>query len=697
MKRYLALIFVILLLLFSSCEESFTQGGSEYNQSEEISAGMTDYDSSDKDSSFVGDSSTTGVGEDDKPDDSTIDDTPDDSTNDKRDDKPDNPPVEEDRALAYSYYPIITEEMPKVSINTSDGSNYWATGYTAANKRDIKYTSATVSVENCDENFKFLNAKAEVKVRGNATLNYVKKAIRIKFDKKEKKNMLGLNGGKVFRNWVLLADWKDFSMTNNALAFYLGNTILGSDGYYCTDFRNVEVYLNGQYWGVYLLVEQQEIADGRTSVTKIEDDKYTGNDIGYFFEYDAYYGDELNSPNGDPTFTMNYGNGVGRVNGYTIKSDIAADSQVTFLKNYMNNLYKIVYEAVKNGKYYAFNKDKTDIVATDAFKSAKEVVSSVIDVQSLIDTYLFNELVCNLDVDWSSFYLSLDLSAKGSGKLIFEAPWDFDSAFGVRFDLDKYTNGKLWAANRGNPWFKLVASEDWFLKMVTEKWAELKKYGVLDKALRLVEEQKNAYKDEYARNLARWPERQDDIGEVKAELNAYTEQWQAADYLKRWLTDRISFLDEEWTLLPTYGKYKLEAENAMLGGGINSSAIRKGKAYASGGAYVGDLSGGGRTVTFTVTAESACTVYLYASLSRREYDGNFSDWFTLSLNGKNISVQNIVYPMTETYEEPWHTFVEFRIAKLNLINGQNTITFTSGTACTNFDYICLYSPLTLNA
>ena len=117
--------------------------------------------------------------------------------------------------------------------------------------------------------------------------------------------MLGLNDDAKCKSWVLLADWKDLSMLNNDLAFYFGKTILGSDGYFSSDFRRVNVYINGQYWGVYLLVEQQQVNEYRVDIAEPDDDN-TGNDIGYLIEYDGYYTQEDITKGGDYTFEMNY-------------------------------------------------------------------------------------------------------------------------------------------------------------------------------------------------------------------------------------------------------------------------------------------------------------------------------------------------------------------------------------------------------
>ena len=614
------------------------------------------------------------------------------------------PEPEDDKSALYSYYPIISDVMPTISINTPDGDNSWATKYKRDDKLNdrIDYVDATVSVSDCEEEYQITDAEAEVKVRGNYTLEYSKKPIRIKFKKKSKCNLLGLHDGEEYRNWVLLADWKDLSMTNNSLAFYLGNTILGSDGYYCTDFRNVQVELNGQYWGVYLLVEQQEAKDGRTSVPEVEED-YTGTDIGYLFEYDSYYTTEQQMPNGagDPTFTMNYAGGPGRNNGYTVKNDIYDNGQLTFLKNYMDNAYKIIYQATYYNTFYKFNNDYSGIVSAN-YQSSKEAVDAVLDIQSLVDTYILNELACDLDVDWSSFYLSLNMTAEGNKKITFEAPWDWDSCFGIVNGVCNNAQG-LYAASRNNPWFKLVTGCDWFQDMVCEKWAELKKYGVLDNALKLIKQEKETYKPYYIGNYNKWSERiNNGNGEVIAELNNYkdinTAQGLASDYLTRWFTKRIAYLDSQWTKievdenLPANAQvYKYEAENAVLGGGFeNKNPIRVNRSYASNNSYIGDVAAG-NTVTFTVTAAEATTVYLYAGVSKRSMQGTFGEWFSITVNGKPLLLPIRTIPAISNGEEEWHTFIPIKLAPTEFVKGENTIVFTAGSTSSNFDYIEIYS------
>ena len=601
----------------------------------------------------------------------------------------------------YDYFPIISQIMPVIHINTEDGKNDWATMYNRNDKLagNIEYVDATVSVSDCEEEYILSSLEAEVKVRGNYTLEYEKKPLRIKF--KSKQSMLGLHDGEKYKNWVLLADWKDLSMTNNTVAFYLGNAILGSDGYYCTDFRNVEVYLNGQYWGVYLLVEQQEAKDGRSSVPEVEDD-YTGNDIGYFFEYDGYYYDERNMPDGDPTFTMNHQGLPAGSNGYTVKSDINADSQLTFLQSYMNNLIYIAYQATK-GNYYKFDQNY-NVVSASRDNSAKDIIGSVIDLQSLVDVYILNEIAKDLDVDWSSFYLSLNMTADGNKKLTFEAPWDFDSSFGlVNRDNCASTTG-LYAANEANPWFQLVVGQDWFWDMVHEKWAKMKENGVLENALELIRLEKETYKDYYIKNYSKWSSRvwygnDECVSQINSYRDISTAQGLAADYLTSWLIARITWLDSQWSTVEEIPEeeipedasaYIYEAEDAELIGFV-SDAVRYNRDYASSNAYVGRVEYG-TSISFTVIAEEDTVAYLFVGISKRSSSRYVSDMFSLSVNGNAILMDSKLLPAISQGDEDWHTFISLRIATIQLFKGENTIVFnTISSDATNFDFIEIYS------
>ena len=77
----------------------------------------------------------------------------------------------------------------------------------------------------------------------------------------------------------------------------------------------------------------------------------------------------------------------------------------------------IAYQATR-GNYYRFD-ENYNVVSADKSSDAKEIVGAVIDLQSLVDVYILNEIAKDLDVDWSSFYLSLNMTAEGNKKVTF--------------------------------------------------------------------------------------------------------------------------------------------------------------------------------------------------------------------------------------------------------------------------------------
>lgn len=403
----------------------------------------------------------------------------------------------------YAYRPVIETQIPEITVSLSCHASFGRipnmneTYLTTARRLDKgDYYDCTVTVDNYDgEDLGIVDKNCQIKVRGNYTANYAKKPFRLKFEKKTR--MPGFEGS--FKNWVLLAEVKDQSLQRNSYAFYLSKLLLESEGLYVSDFRPVELYFidgtgSRQYWGSYILAEQQEVKSDRIDITDISDmpsedgieGNYTGTDIGYFFEYDAYYHEE--GPSGDPTFTMNYfNNSFRRFNstsysnptqtGYTIKSDLSGKDktkQLSFIKSYMENVYQILYRATYNDQAYVFNDTFTAISPSNSL-TPREAIGRVIDINSLVGTYIYSEVVCDPDIDWSSFYMDVDFGPTAKDNLLrFEAPWDFDSCFAVRRDYPTSPTG-YYAAYAINPWLGVIVNNDWFMDLVKDKYRDLYK------------------------------------------------------------------------------------------------------------------------------------------------------------------------------------------------------------------------------
>lgn len=421
-------------------------------------------------------------------------------------------------------------QIPVISITTND--------------EDIvsleKYVSCVVDVFNTD-GADIDEASAGIKVRGNSSAYYgdVNQILhnqvpyRIKFDKKT--NMLGLNEGAECRSWVLLKS--DWDLIRNDIAFRFGRRIMQGDDNFCSDAQLVHVYVNEEFKGIYLLCEQSQINPSRVDISEPEEG-YTGNDIGYYLELDNYADREETNH----YITMDYEQAtVTDLEGtkrqfvpadYSIKNDLYTQNQIDFIDKYMNNLFKIVYEACENGKFYEF--DENYDLKESSFTTAEETVSAVMDIQSVVDVYMLYEIVHDYDCGEGSFFMCVDFSKDSKcPKLKFTSPWDFNWAYNdstEQYHAATFADQSFVDQNgdRSNPWFIILMKQDWFINCVKEKWTALK----ADNALKGCIDEEVAYLEKY-----------------KNDLNK-TDEWatESADKLLDWIRNRLYFLNGEWLI-----------------------------------------------------------------------------------------------------------------------------------------------------
>lgn len=403
-----------------------------------------------------------------------------------------------------------------------------------------KYTSCVVDVFNCDEKLEINEASAGIKVRGNSSAYYGdvsqilanKVPYRIKFDKKT--NMLGLNNGAECKSWVLLKS--DWDLIRNDIAFRFGRTIMG-DSNFCSDGQLVHLYVNEEFQGVYELCEQCQINPNRVDISEPAEG-YTDTDIGYYLELDNY----ATSDEDNHYISMDYENAtVTDINGetrqfvpaeYSIKNDLYSQNQIDFIDKYLNNLFKIVYEACENGKYYKFD-ENYDLVDSDV-TTAEEAVSNVMDIDSVRDMYILYEIVHDYDCGEGSFYMCVDLSKDSKcPKLKFTSPWDFNWAYND--STEKYYAGAFTDKNfvakkgdRSNPWFIVLCKQDWFMDTVKEKWTEMSQEKLLQGCIKTERE----YLKEYDADLRKG------------------EEWgpDSAEDLFNWIENRIYWLNSQWKI-----------------------------------------------------------------------------------------------------------------------------------------------------
>lgn len=338
------------------------------------------------------------------------------------------------------------------------------------------------------------SGKGTIRGRGNSSwLWYPKKPYRIKLN--EEAGILGLKSDK---DWVLLADYRDPTHLMNTFVFTLGN---GMGMNYTNHSRYVEVTLNGDYIGLYILTEQVEQGKNQVAIDS--------ND-GVLLELDADDGPELS-----PNATDNFWSSVFRMP-VCVKSPSGCPKDKL---NVIKNEFAQLETAIQKGDYTA--------------------VEQLMNIQSFVDFMIIQELVYNVEVDAPrSMYMFKD---KG-GRWTMGPLWDFDAGFD--FDWSTMYIGH----NYFTSYQELVLGTDpvnhtkgynvpsFFTdlfrskKFVSEykaRWLVIKD-KVMSEFWPVAQQYADRFAEAQARDAARWP----------IDKNSKVEILK----MKQWLTNRVSYL-----------------------------------------------------------------------------------------------------------------------------------------------------------
>ena len=311
----------------------------------------------------------------------------------------------------------------------------------------------------------FTNA-GELKIRGNATKQYAKKPFQMKLA--QKADLFGMGSDKT---WILLANYDDQSLIRNNVMYTIGAQ-LGIDT--CA-FQNVDLFINGEYFGIYLLCEKVEIDEGRIDIFDLEEE----NDI--LNSYYTQYATTVNSGKLiDSTILTEYRYIANVVNpsdisgGYLVELDnnYYQDELCYFTTEYGNHyvIKSPEYASQKEVEYIAklFADMEEAIMSESGYNRAGKHYSEYIDIDSLASAYILQEFGRNYDAGSSSIYFYKDRDQNGYSKIMKGPLWDCDNTLGNIHKNGASSTDGLWAANR-SIWSGLTKKSD-FMSVVKEKY-----------------------------------------------------------------------------------------------------------------------------------------------------------------------------------------------------------------------------------
>ena len=130
------------------------------------------------------------------------------------------------------------------------------------NDKTVKKSGA-ISVINEKGEINYSGALKAIHSRGNASWNSPKKPYTLEFENEV--NLLNMGAGK---KWVLLANAYDATNMKNKIVLEAAQE-LGVR--FCSSSEFVDLYINGEYRGLYLLAEKIEIGENRVDINNLEE------------------------------------------------------------------------------------------------------------------------------------------------------------------------------------------------------------------------------------------------------------------------------------------------------------------------------------------------------------------------------------------------------------------------------------------
>lgn len=362
--------------------------------------------------------------------------------------------------------------------------------------------------------------KEGIKGRGNTSWGMPKKGYNIKFDSKQ--SILGMPAAK---KWCIIANYSDKTLLRNKYASYLGNEIFNYG--WNPHFVSVDVVMNGEYLGNYIICEKITISEDRVNVQDISD--CTTKKINEGKYTDVNNDGEIDYRDGGFILEADQESRVDAEDYYfrTTKCGLCLKDP--------DDIDDEIKEIIKNTVQTA-----EDVLYSDNFDDAETGWMNYFDVNSFVDWYLVNEFAKNNDaVFYSSvflFYNPLD------GKIHIGPNWDFDIAFGnINYnDCDKIEG--FWIKKAS--WISRMFEDQRFVILVKSRWNE-KKNDVQQTFSNngIIQSMKDAVRGSANYNFIKWPILGSYVWPNPVGVENRATYFSEVDYMTNWLLERYTWFD----------------------------------------------------------------------------------------------------------------------------------------------------------
>ena len=329
-------------------------------------------------------------------------------------------------------------------------------------------------------------------------------------------------------DWILSGPYSDKTLLRHVLAYNISREM----GHYASRTKYVDLMINDEYQGIYVLMEKIKRDSNRIDVSKNKD-----GETGYILKIDRpsknSYGDRVFTENN--SFLSRFG------------SDIVPDDytvNVHMLYEYPKE--KDISEDQK--KYISTFIDDFEVaLASPDFKNpfSGRSYDYYIDIESFIDFMIIQEISKNIDGYRLSTYLYKDVG----GKLNMGAVWDFNIAFGNHFECEadlttgwEYYFHSVCSTSYAPPfWFARLVRDPEFVSKFQERWSFVRKsFLSTENVLQTIDNYVDEISLSVDKNFTKWRVLGIYVWPNKFIGKTHREE---VDFMKSWIMDRLEWMD----------------------------------------------------------------------------------------------------------------------------------------------------------
>ena len=351
-------------------------------------------------------------------------------------------------------------------------------------------------------------------------------------------------------DWVLNASYNDRSFMRD----FISQNLAGRLGVLNSKAKFVELIVNDEYRGVYVLMEKIKQGKNRVPISDLYPAENAGDAVtgGYILKIDKTSG----SPS--TTWKSNFTSGISATQKCEFqieypKYGIITQQQLIYIRDYINNWEQKLM--------------------TEDMNDPKASFRNYMDMPSFVNYFILNEVTRNVDGYRLSTYLYKDKESLG-GKIKMGPAWDFNIALGNADYLNGWkTDGFVYKAmeNEGGKndywqvpfWWNKLIQDASFRKALATRWKSVRStflntnsiYATIDSAQVVL-------KDPLTRNFQKFPLMGKKIWPnyyVGATIN------DEVSWLKNWIQGRFTWLDAQMALFdnPILGSEVQEVSSAI--------------------------------------------------------------------------------------------------------------------------------------